>query len=130
MIYLVETSNAYKIGATKNINKRFRDYQLMDPDSKILLTQQGDYLDEQAIHHLCKRFRIRGNEWYEKRKEIIDIFLNYKRSIHQLSTRGHYKDNFVAKSEKAFSTDKFAIDTYIRSNTPDDYPDYLLNGIF
>ena len=34
MIYLVETSNAYKIGTTKKIKKRFRDFQLMDPDSR------------------------------------------------------------------------------------------------
>lgn len=59
MLYLVETQNYYKVGYSNNVNNRIKVY---GKESKLILTREGDYIDEQMMHYKLSKYRIKGNE--------------------------------------------------------------------
>lgn len=73
MLYLIEDRDYLKIGYTKDINSRWKNYQLHNCYAKLISTKEGSRMDEIKLHDLCKDYSYKG-EWYYNCKEVKDIF--------------------------------------------------------
>ncbi len=76
MLYLIESSDYYKIGYTKNLKIRIQQYKTCNPDFKLLGTIDGDQIDEKILHNKCKKYHYK-NEWYYKNRIILKTFKSY-----------------------------------------------------
>lgn len=74
MLYLLESSNYYKIGHTTNLDKRFLQYVTHNPEFKLLDTCNGDENVEQLCHKSLRDKIPYKNEWYEKSPAVLAIW--------------------------------------------------------
>lgn len=81
MIYLIESTQYYKIGFTKNINKRMKSYSTHNPDYILIDSMDGTKNEELFLHNLCKNFHYKL-EWYHKNDTILHIWNYYKNKIY------------------------------------------------
>lgn len=75
-IYLVNWvgTNKYKIGRTKNINQRCRDFSVLLPfKTKLINWLIADKEIEGKLHTFFKEFRING-EWFELTQKEVEFF--------------------------------------------------------
>lgn len=73
MLYLIEDRDYLKIGYTKDIDSRWKNYQLHNCYAKLITTKEGSRVEEARLHELCKPYLYKG-EWYHNRQEVFDIF--------------------------------------------------------
>lgn len=78
MLYLIESSDYYKIGYASDIDRRLKQYNTHNPDYVIIDIKEGDTKDEALLHKKCKEFRIKG-EWFEKCADVLDAWYTYER---------------------------------------------------
>lgn len=74
MLYLLESSDYYKIGYTLNeetLEKRLKSYHTHNPEFELVDLYEGDKKEENKIHKLCKDFKYKG-EWFIKDDFILD----------------------------------------------------------
>lgn len=74
MIYLLESSNYYKIGFTKDqdtLKKRLQSYKTHNPEFTLVELFEGDREEEKRLHNLCEKFRHSG-EWFIKCIQVLD----------------------------------------------------------
>lgn len=76
MLYLIESSDYYKIGYASDIDRRLKQYNTHNPDYIVLDIKEGDTKDEALLHKKCKEFRIKG-EWFEKCADVLDAWYTY-----------------------------------------------------
>ena len=76
MLYLIECDAYYKIGYTKNLENRLREYDTLNPSYKLLDFKEGSYEDETTLHKLCKKFLFKG-EWFHKNDQILTTWNSY-----------------------------------------------------
>lgn len=79
MLYLLESSDYYKIGYAKDLSKRLRSYSTHNPDYRIIDVMDGDRSQELFLHNLCRSYRYKL-EWFYKEDFILDIWNDYKKS--------------------------------------------------
>jgi hypothetical protein len=77
MLYLIESSDYYKIGYASDIDRRLKQYNTHNPDYIVLDIKEGDTKDEALLHRKCKEFRIKG-EWFEKCADVLDVWYTYE----------------------------------------------------
>lgn len=65
-VYFVENAGLVKIGRTKNIKRRFKQFATTIPYARVLAVYKtlDMYEMEKQFHELYKRYRKRG-EWFE-----------------------------------------------------------------
>lgn len=73
MLYLIEDRDYLKIGYTKDIDSRWKNYQLHNCYAKLITTKEGSRTEEARLHELCKPYLYKG-EWYHNCQEVFDIF--------------------------------------------------------
>jgi hypothetical protein len=78
MLYLIESSDYYKIGYARDIDRRLKQYNTHNPDYIVIDIKEGDTKDEALLHRKCKEFRIKG-EWFEKCADVLDAWYTYER---------------------------------------------------
>lgn len=83
MIYLVEDRDYVKIGFTKNVEARMKNYETDNCYSKLIDSKPGTRKDESTLHELCKKWHYK-NEWFYNVPEIRDIWNNYQHSFNEL----------------------------------------------
>lgn len=76
MLYLIECDVYYKIGYTKNLENRLKEYDTLNPSYTLLDFKEGSYEDETTLHRLCKKFLYKG-EWFHKNSRILQIWNSY-----------------------------------------------------
>lgn len=82
MLYLIEDRDYLKIGYTKDITSRWKNYQLHNCYAKLISTKEGSRLDEVRLHELCKPYLYRG-EWYYNCEEVKNIFNTFEELTQQ-----------------------------------------------
>lgn len=66
-IYYLRIGSEYKIGWTKNLYNRLRQYP---PTAELLATEPGSREDERSLHLRFAPYRVAGREWYRKASAI------------------------------------------------------------
>lgn len=72
-IYLVRSESLYKIGRTKNVDKRFRAYSTENPyDTELVahIEVEDCHSYERGLHEKYKEYRERG-EWFRFPDELL-----------------------------------------------------------
>lgn len=82
MLYLIEDRDYLKIGYTKDINSRWKNYQLHNCYAKLISTKEGSRMDEIKLHDLCKDYSYKG-EWYYNCEEVKNIFNTFEEFTQQ-----------------------------------------------
>lgn len=77
MLYLIESSDYYKIGYASDIDRRLKQYNTHNPDYVVIDIKEGDTKDEALLHRKCNEFRIKG-EWFEKCADVLDTWYTYE----------------------------------------------------
>lgn len=67
VIYYLEVGEYLKIGHTKNLYRRMREYP---PNARLLASQAGSREEERALHHRFSAYCDSGREWYRDVPEI------------------------------------------------------------
>jgi hypothetical protein len=84
MIYLIESSDYYKIGKAKDVNKRMRQYATHNPDYQLLDMLDAPDSIEVLLHNFLRRWKYK-TEWFYKDPYILEqweyIKQNYKKYI-------------------------------------------------
>lgn len=78
-IYLMECNGKYKIGVSKNVEKRRRQLSINSPfQIKIVATSpliEDVYKEEQALHQYYGNYIIKG-EWFDlPEREVLDLII-------------------------------------------------------
>lgn len=77
MLYLIESSDYYKIGYCKDIETRMRSYRTHNPDWLLIDVMEGDRTKEQFLHNLLKLYRYKL-EWFYKDDYILEFWKDIK----------------------------------------------------
>lgn len=73
-VYLIEHENKYKIGFSRDINKRMKSFNTSHAiPCKIIGIAPGDLPLEGALHNKFKDYRLNG-EWFLKKLAILEEF--------------------------------------------------------
>ena len=56
MLYLIESGDFYKIGYTKQLEHRVREYKIYNPCFNLVCFKEGDVVDETLLHRKCKNY--------------------------------------------------------------------------
>lgn len=87
MLYLIESSDYYKIGYASDIDRRLKQYNTHNPDYVVIDIKEGDTKDEALLHKKCKEFRIKG-EWFEKCSDVLDAWYTYEKVCDEYTFNG------------------------------------------
>lgn len=74
MIYLIQSGQNFKIGTTKNLEKRLKQYQTHNPNIVVVSTRKGGKEEENLLHFLLSDYFINDTEWMRYDPFIIDLF--------------------------------------------------------
>jgi hypothetical protein len=75
-VYLIEFENRYKIGVSKNIPKRIKNFNTAHASPcKIVAIIKGDKVLETELHERFATHRLNG-EWFIKRPHILKFVAN------------------------------------------------------
>ena len=102
MLYVVKSSQYYKVGFTENndtLHKRIDSYKTHNPDFQIIGLYEGTKKDEKKIHSLLSEYKHFG-EWFYKNEYTEEIINNVDSYL--------IKDkilNLVGKSECSYFDD-------------------------
>ncbi len=83
MLYLIESTNYYKIGYTENdktLRRRIKSYRTHNPNFIHLDTFSGNMEDERFLHILCKEYRVNNTEWFIKNSFILETIEAFKKN--------------------------------------------------
>ena len=113
MLYLLESTNYFKIGYTTNIKSRLSTYKTHNPDIKLIQTKDGTKNDEKILHKICEKYRF-NNEWFHKNDIVINSFLNYTTQVWDQLTEIEIKlknkiDNIINDLDKITNSEKYYI---------------------
>jgi len=71
-VYFIRTTEAIKIGYTKNTPSRFSNLQTSNPETLVFLgATRGTKEDERDLHQMFCHLQIRG-EWFRVEEELLD----------------------------------------------------------
>jgi hypothetical protein len=98
MLYLIESSDYYKIGYASDIDRRLKQYNTHNPDYIVLDIKEGNTKDEALLHRKCKEFRIKG-EWFEKCADVLDAWYTYE-GINDEYTFGNFDELDIVLRER------------------------------
>lgn len=80
-VYLIEHENKYKVGFSRNINKRIKSFNTSHAiPCKIISIIPGDSSLESFFHKRFSINRIKG-EWFLKKPGILSEFKSFKDSV-------------------------------------------------
>lgn len=99
MIYLIESSNYYKIGFTTDLDTRIKSYITANPDFRLIDTKIGSKQDETNLHKLCKKYKYK-NEWFFKNEEILNIWNSF---IPENKNTSKESDHFIVYTDNLSS---------------------------
>lgn len=77
MLYLIKSHDKLKIGYTKDIAKRLKQYKTHNLDIELISYRHGTMQDEKAIQDLCTDYKI-DLEWYKCCDIVMNIFSSYQ----------------------------------------------------
>ena len=114
MLYLLESTNYFKIGYTTNIKSRLSTYKTHNPDIKLIQTKDGTKNDEKILHKICEKYRF-NNEWFHKNDIVMNSFLNYTTQVWDQLTEIEIKlknkiNNVINDLDKITNSEKYYID--------------------
>lgn len=84
-VYLFECGGKYKIGVSKNVERRMKELDNRPFKVNLICKVYSDmaYKVEQRIHELMSKFKIEG-EWYEfKNTPSVDQFIKLVKNVEQ-----------------------------------------------
>ena len=81
-VYLIKLGDSYKIGITKNTEERFKQFEFMPFELKIIKTAKVKEYDkvEKFLHEQYSSKRIKG-EWFNLSQEDIQNIIDYLTEI-------------------------------------------------
>jgi hypothetical protein len=85
MIYLIESSDYYKIGKANDISQRMRTYSTHNPDCKLIDILDAPDSIERTLHGFLRHLRKPRTEWFSKDPYVLEqweyIKQNYNKFI-------------------------------------------------
>lgn len=86
MVYLIESTDSYKIGYTIDLSGRIKQYNTHNPVIMVLdIIEGGTQYEESQLKSLLSEYNIKG-EWFEKVPEVLKIWKHYKDSFKKEKT--------------------------------------------
>ena len=100
MLYLIkqngQNQNFLKIGYSKNIDSRLKQYNTYNPNFEILGIASGDKTQESLLHNLIKDYKYK-TEWFIENEEIYNIWNNYLKFHPINNIQSNYYSDYIVK---------------------------------
>ena len=109
MLYLLESTNYYKVGFTENyetLDKRITSYKTHNPDFKLIKIYNGGIKEEKFIHKLLSE-HLHYGEWFHKNSNTENIINTIPEELIILSI-----EELIGSSEYSYNSDKVISEVY------------------
>lgn len=103
MLYLIEDRDYVKIGYSRNVDERIKQYRTCNCYVQLIGTKPGTLKDEKALHKICEPYQY-STEWFHNVTEVKEAFWNYQSGTIELTW---LKDMLIKRYKKFESTGSF-----------------------